>query len=241
MCSSYFKEYAFYIGERGWRSMTTIFLAVVALSVVAGVISRAILTFSPTRLKRLVSFRRVIGALAILSILLPGVAGAHGSLAREEDTCVQRVGGNLVHFNAYQPQNEARAQYCTDIPGEGDTFLVVDLVDPGLRNMPVGVRVVRGDLSEITEDETVAYWPPAVHLDGVVRGEAKLAKGQYKLIITPEGFSPSSYLLRVQRIEYARITRRAIGPLTVLFVLALIGYGLSRSKRWRDWRVFGHS
>ena len=181
----------------------------VALSVVAGVIYRVTLSFSPVRLKQMVPFRRVIGALAFLTILLlPGFSHAHGNVAIEEDSCVRRVGGNLVHFNAYQPQHEAKAQYCTEIPGEGDTFLVVDLVDPGLRNMPVGVRVVRG-LSETAEDETVAYWPPATHPDGVVRGEAKLVKGLYKLIITPEGFSPSSYLLRVQQIDYATIARKA--------------------------------
>ena len=190
------------------------------------------------RPKHITLSQRMIGILVVLLILLPGIAGAHGNVTMEEDTCVQRVGGNLVHFNAYQPQNEARAQYCTEIPGEGDTFLVVDLVDPRLRNMPVGVRVVRG-LSETAEDETVAYWPPAVHLDGVVRGEAKLVKGLYKLIITPEGFSPSSYLLRVQQIDYATIARKAIGPLTVLLLLALIGYEFSKSKRLRNRRVSG--
>lgn len=225
--------------------MTTMFLAVVTLSVVAGLIDRAMLSVSPIRSNGPVPFRRVIGFLAVLPILLlpillPGLAGAHGNVTMEEDACVQRIGGNLVHFNAYQPQNEAKAQYCTEIPGEGDTFLVVDLVDPGLRNMPVGLRVVRG-LSETAEDETVAYWPPAIHLDGVVRGEAKLAKGLYKLIITPEGFSPSSYLLRVQQIDYATIARKAIGPLTVLLLLALIGYEFSKSKRWRNRRVSGHS
>jgi hypothetical protein len=183
---------------------------------------------------------RVVGVLAVLTMLFPGVAGAHGNVSIEEDACVQRVGGNLVHFNAYQPQNEAKAQYCTDIPGEGETFLVVDLLDPGLRNMPVGVRVVRG-LNETAEDETVAYWPPVTHLDGVVRGEAKLAKGLYKVIITPEGFSPSSYLLRVQQFDYGKVARNAVGPLTVLLLLALIGYELSKSKRLKNWKVTGHS
>jgi hypothetical protein len=106
--------------------------------------------------------------------------------------------------------------------------------------MPVGVRVIRG-LSETSEDETVAYWPPAVHLDGVIRGEANLAKGLYKLIITPEGFSSSSYLLRVQQIDYATIARKAIGPLTVLLLLALIGYEFSKSRRLRNRRVSGHA
>jgi hypothetical protein len=208
----------------------TIFLAVVTRSVVSGMWM--------LRLKQIPLSQRVINALAFLTILIPGLAGAHGNVTMEEDICVQRVGGNLVHFNAYQPQNEAKAQYCTEIPGEGDTFLVVDLVDPGLRNMPVGVRVVRG-LSETMEDETVAYWPPAIHLDGVIRGEAKLAKGLYKLIITTEGFSPSSYLLRVQQIDYATTARKAVGPLTVLLLLALIGYEFSKSKRLRNRRVSG--
>jgi hypothetical protein len=226
--------------------MTAVFFAVVALSVVAGMmimIERARSSCSPIRLKRSAPSRRVLGALMVLPLLFPGVVGAHGNVTMEEDTCVRRVGGNLVHFNAYQPQNEARAQYCTEIPGEGDTFLVVDLVDPGLRTMPVGVRVVRGlsEVGEGGEDQTIAYWPPAIHPDGVVRGEAKLAKGLYKLIITPEGFSPSSYLLRVQQIDYAAIARKALGPLTVLLLLALIGYEFSKSKRMRKWRVSGHS
>lgn len=184
--------------------------------------------------------RRIIRALAFLTLLLPSLASAHGNVAIEEDSCVQRVGGSLVHFNAYQPQHEAKAQYCTEIPGTGDTFLVVDLVDPALRSLPVEVRVVRG-LSETAEAQTVAYWPSATHPDGVVRGEAHLAQGLYKLIITPEGLSPSAYLLRVQQIDYAQIARKAIGPLTLLLLLALIGYELSKSKRWRNWRVFGAS
>jgi len=219
--------------------MTTMFLAVVVLSVAVGAMHGKMWSPSAVRLKQMARSHRVVGALAVLTILLPGVARAHGNVSIEEDMCVQRVGGNLVHFNAYQPQYEAKAQYCTDIPGEGDTFLVVDLVDPGLRNMPVGVRIVRG-LNETAEDQTVAYWPPATHLDGVMRGEAKLAKGLYKVIITSEGFSPSSYLLRVQQIDYGKIARKAVGPLTVLLLLALIGYELSKSKRLRGRRVHGH-
>ncbi|MEQ1844857.1 MAG: hypothetical protein ABL983_04695 [Nitrospira sp.] len=220
--------------------MMTVLLMMVALSAIAGVVYRVKLSFSTVRFKQEVSCRRVVGAFAFLMLLLPGFAHAHGTVAMEEDPCVQRVGGNLVHFNAYQPQNEAKAQYCTEIPGEGDTFLVVDLVDAGLRHTPVGVRVVRG-LSETTEGETVAYWPPATHPDGVVRGEARLAKGLYKLIISPEGFSPSSYYLRVQQVDYAKMGRQAMGPLAVFLVLALIGYEFSKSKRFMRWRAPGNS
>lgn len=212
--------------------MTAMFLAVVAFSVVAGMMHRKRWSVSRVRHTQMVRRHRVVGMLAALTILLPALANAHGNVAIEEDPCVRRVGGSLVHFNAYQPQNETKGQYCTDIPGEGDTFLVLDLMDPGLRNMPMSVRIVKG-YNNTAEDQTVAYWPPAIHPDGVARGEAKLAKGLYTFIITPEGFSPSSYLLRVQQLDYSAIARKATVPLSVLLVVGLIGYELSKSKRLR--------
>ena len=151
---------------------------------------------------------------------------------------MRRMGGNMVHFSAYQPQFEPKAQYCTEIPEVGDTFLVVDLVDPGLRTMPVGVRIIKGQGEEgggdREEDQTVAYWKPTSHPDGVVRGEANLEKGLYKVIITAEGLSPSYYLLRVQQADYSKVGRKAVGPIMVLLVLALIWYEMSKSGRLRD-------
>ncbi len=220
--------------------MTTIFLAVLALSVASRMIYTSTSMGRMLRVRNRIPYHRVIGSVALLAVLLPGFAYAHGNVTIEEDGCVRRVGGSLVHFNAYQPQNEAKAQYCTEIPGEGETFLVVDLVDSGLRTTAVGVRVVRG-LTETAEDQTVAYWPPAIHPDGVVRGETTLAKGLYTLIITPEGLSPSSYILRVQQVDYTQIARKSIGPLAILLLLALIGYELSKSKRGRNWRIFGQA
>lgn len=190
--------------------------------------------------KRMTMCYRLIGALVFPTILLPGLAAAHGNVELEQDTCVRLVGGSMVHFNAYQPQISSKAQYCTDIPDEGETFLVVDLVDPGLRNVPVGVRVVRGT-NESAEDQTVAYWPPATHPDGVLRGETTLVKGVYKVVIAPEGLSTSSYLLRVQQADYGDIGRKAMGPLTILLILALIWHEYSKSRRQKNWRVPGHS
>ena len=216
--------------------MMTISIAVVILSIITAIIYRPTVTLVPIKLKQVTPFRKLFSVLVVLPMMFPGLAGAHGNVTLEEDTCVQRVGGNLVHFNAYQPQHAAKAQYCTDIPAEGDTFLVVDLVDPVLRNLPIGVRVIKG-MSEVTEEETIAYWPPTIHPDGVLRGEAKLAKGLYRVIITPEGFSPSAYLLRVQQIDYANVAKTAIGPLTVLLLLIVIGYEVSKSTRVRSWWV----
>ena len=74
----------------------------------------------------------------LVAALYPGVAAAHGGADLEVDPCVRWVGESAVHFSTYQPQYELKAQYCTDIPQTGETFLVVDLVDPALRNVPVG-------------------------------------------------------------------------------------------------------
>jgi len=185
--------------------------------------------------------QRIVQGAATICLLVGGLfpssALAHGNVTIEEDTCMRRLGGNMVHFSAYQPQNEPKAQYCTDIPEGGDTFLVVDLVDKSLRNLPLGVRIVKGqgENGKDEEDQTVAYWKPASHPDGVVRGEAKLEKGFYRLIITAEGLSPSSYLLRVQQVDYSKIGRKAVGPVMVLLVLALVGYELSKGGRMRRW------
>ncbi|MEQ1680529.1 MAG: hypothetical protein E8D52_12115 [Nitrospira sp.] len=174
--------------------------------------------------------------LVLVTVIGPTAAVAHGNVAMEEDSCVRKIGGNMVHFSAYQPQIEPKAQYCTEIPDVGDTFLVLDLVDPSLRNMPVGVKIIQG-VNEDEQDEakTVAYWKPVSHPDGIVRGEATLEKGLYKLIITAEGLSPSTYLLRVQQADYSKLGRAALGPLAVLLVLGVVGYELSKSIRVRGW------
>ena len=187
--------------------------------------------------------RRISQAILITCILLaglsPDIGWAHGAVSLEDDICVRRMGGNMVHFSAYQPQFEPKAQYCTDIPEGGDTFLVVDLVDPGLRSMPIGVRVIKGTGGgETEEDQTVVYWKPTSHPDGVVRGEANLEKGLYKVIITADGLSPSYYLLRVQQVDYSKIGRKAVGPMMVLLVIALIWYELSKSGRLGAWWPF---
>jgi hypothetical protein len=175
-------------------------------------------------------------AFVLVAVIGPTAAVAHGNVSIEDDICVRRIGGNMVHFSAYQPQIEPKAQYCTEIPDVGDTFLVVDLVDPSLRTMPVGVKIIQGvNENEQDEAKTVAYWKPASHPDGIVRGEATLEKGLYKLIITAEGLSPSTYLLRVQQADYSKIGRSALGPLALLLVLAVVGYELSKSVRVRGW------
>lgn len=175
-------------------------------------------------------------AFILIAALYAGAAGAHGKESLEEDSCVRRIGENMVHLSAYQPQFDATGQYCTEIPKGGDTYLVVDLVDPALRDMQIGMRVIKG--TNENEDETVSLLRPSYHPDGVIRGETSLDQGLYTVIITAEGLPPLSYRypLRVQMVNYANIFRTAVGPLIGLLLLGLLAYKLMKSKRMQRWR-----
>lgn len=174
--------------------------------------------------------------LALAAALYCGAAGAHGKVTMEEDTCMRRMGDNsMVHLSAYQPQYEPGDQYCTEIPKEGETFLVVDLVDQALRDIPVGMRIVRG--TSEAEDETVTYVRPSYHPDGVIKGETTLDKGLYTVFITGDAVPPVHYQypLRVRMINYTNIFRSAIGPLIVMMLLSLFAYKIVKSRRMRNW------
>ena len=161
--------------------------------------------------------RHVIWAGAMVLVLAPalyhpGVAAAHGNTDMEQDPCMRRAGERQVHFSAYQPQYELKDQYCTEIPKEGDTFLVVDLVDKALRNEPVGMRVVKGNgNNKEADDQIVADVRPSTHPDGVLRSEVRLDEGLYTVIIASENqnlLKRPQYLLRVHMIEIGRASCR---------------------------------
>jgi hypothetical protein len=175
--------------------------------------------------------------LLLVAALYPGAAVAHEGADLEVDPCVRWVGESAVHFNAYQPQYELKTQYCTDIPKTGETFLVVDLVDPALRTAPAGLRIVKGSGNNEGEAQMVADWRPSHHPTGVVSGEATLDEGLYTVIITAEGRNSSryQYLLRVQMIDDQKLMRSVVVPLIGGLLCVWLGYKLVRSKWLRNW------
>ena len=182
--------------------------------------------------------------IAAAGLLLAGVlahssmAAAHGTASGEDDPCLRQVGERVVHFNAYQPQYEVKAQYCTDIPKAGETFLVVDLVDPALRSEPVGMRIVKGGGNDDTEDELVADIRPSTHPDGVLRSEVRLDEGLYTVTIASEKqnlMKRPQYLLRVQMTDYQKLVQTLAVPLFGVLLVAWLGYKLIRSTWLRNW------
>lgn len=173
--------------------------------------------------------------IVIATALSAGTAYGHGKEALEEDSCMRQIGENMIHLSVYQPQVDETGHYCTDIPAAGNTVLVVDLVDPPLREIPIGVKLIKGSREE--DGEVLADIRASIYEDGVISTQQELGEGRHLLVITADGMPPMKYLyhLRVEMINYAEVFRATIGPTVGLLLLALIGYKIFKSKRFRNW------
>jgi hypothetical protein len=183
---------------------------------------------------------RVSAAVLMLVVALyyPDGAAAHGNTDIDQDPCMRKLGESILHFSAYQPQYELKDQYCTEIPQEGDTFLVVDLMDSTLRNEPVGMRIVKGNGSKEADLQIVADVRPSTHPDGVLRSEVRLDEGLYTVTIESEKLNRlkrPQYLLRVHMIDYQKLVLSIAGPLIGVLLFAWLVYKLIRSKWLREW------
>ncbi len=176
-----------------------------------------------------------IAVFILVMALYTSTASAHGKVAMEDDSCMRRIGENMIHLSTYQPQVNESGHYCTDIPKAGSTVLVIDLVDPALRDMPIGVKVIKG--SNASEGETITNTRPALYQDGVISMSSALDQGKYLVQVTAEGVPPLhyEYHMRVEMINYADVFRASIGPAVGLLLTTILGYKLIRSKRFRDW------
>jgi hypothetical protein len=176
-----------------------------------------------------------IAAIILVTALYTGTAGAHGKVAMEEDSCMRRIGENMIHLSVYQPQIDESGHYCTDVPKVGNTIFVIDLVDPALRDIPIGMKVIKG--SNATDGEVINTIRPAVYQDGVINIQTQLDQGKHVITLTAEGVPPLNYEyhLRVEMVNYANVFRAAIGPVVGLLLTTLLGYKLVRSRRFKDW------
>ena len=160
-----------------------------------------------------------------------GVVSAHGKVSLESDICIRNIAGSMVHLSTYQPQYDPEAEYCTEIPQEGETFWVIDLIDQALRSMPIAIQIVRGSGNNISEAVTSLY--STNHPDGIIKGEFNLAEGDYTMLITGEGVPPLryEYPLRIQMVNYGDIFRTAVPYLLAFVLLVLFSNKLLKRNR----------
>lgn len=178
------------------------------------------------------------GIAAVFAIALAvhtQTVGAHGKVAMEEDSCMRRIGENMIHLSAYQPQEDKEGHYCTEIPKAGNAILVIDLVDPSLREMPIAVKIGRG--GKVGEGEIITNLRSTTYGDGVISTQSSFDQGEYYILVTAEGIPPLNYeyRVRVEMINYANVFRAAIGPTVGILLTLLLGYKLIRSRRFREW------
>jgi hypothetical protein len=144
---------------------------------------------------------RGVGACLLAMALLTSGADAHGGLRSNKNLCVLRIGPDTMHFTGYQPF-ESRDEFCEDIPQVGPTVIVLDYVEPELRDMTAEIRIIKdvnragitGKAVELTDEElssdhlapiTESYLPAKLYPNGTVNFEHFFAKaGNYIGIVT---------------------------------------------------------
>jgi len=182
--------------------------------------------------------RKIIdkGVIAVIFLLLfySGLAAAHGKVSLESDVCVRNISGSMIHLSTYQPQYDPEAEYCTEIPKEGQTVWVLDLVDQALRDMPIDIKIVKGSGNALSDTVTALY--STNHTDGIIKGEFDLDEGQYTLFVTGEGVPPLQYEypLRIQMTNYTELMTAAIPYIITFLLIALITDKLLKRREMRN-------
>lgn len=177
----------------------------------------------------------------------PGIR-AHGEVMSEDDACVIRIGVFEGHFKLYQPRDRQQEEFCEDLPGAGETVLVMEYLSPALREAPLELRIIRDldglkqyarqadvDRIEDLEAVTVFHQPPQVHPDVFTAVFTIDQPGWYIGILTarhPEGHR--SYAA-VFPIEAGFTGPGYFVPLLLVLALMQLGYWWMNGRlgRWR--------
>lgn len=123
-----------------------------------------------------------------VALVLPERAAAHGGVKLEQDECVLKIGPSTMHFVGYQRSGEEQ-EFCEDIAQTGPTVIGLTAVSADLRDMAIGVRVIKdvGAEKEKADIEaaTVFYRAPKVYQNGSMTFEHDFKEpGHYVGIVT---------------------------------------------------------
>jgi hypothetical protein len=131
----------------------------------------------------------LIAVMAMAGGLVSTAAWAHRG-GGPNDPCERRLGASLVHLTLYQPNFDPDAEYCNEVPRQGETVLVVDVEGDRLRQAPIALEMIASDGSGPRKILSV---PPRIYRRGVVDVEVTLDSG-------------SDYLARVVLLDAANET-----------------------------------
>jgi hypothetical protein len=87
--------------------------------------------------------RRIRTLSSALLAVAAASAWAHGGVGIEDDKCILRIGSDRAHFAGYQPEHRASQEFCEDFPEVGRAVIVIDFIQPALRERVVEFRILR--------------------------------------------------------------------------------------------------
>lgn len=163
---------------------------------------------------------------AALVGLPPSTAQAHGGLSMDSDICKLRLGPYNMHFTGYQPDSDGNKEFCEDIPKVGPTVIVMDEIEPELRDLPIEVRIISDTGNENDLDAiTLVHLAPKVYVSGSVPLEYTFEKaGRYVGLVTAG--EQGQY---VSRFPFSvGVKRPPYGKYALLLGTVLLGFGLYR-------------
>jgi cytochrome oxidase Cu insertion factor (SCO1/SenC/PrrC family) len=157
----------------------------------------------------------------------PAIAWAH-RFGGPNDPCERKIGKSLIHITLYQPQFDPDGEYCEEVPREGVTVLVVDVLGEELRKVPMGLEVVA--IGESQAPRTILSLPPEVYRRGVMDAQmAFTAESRYVARISLKGSGPGKSRVLSFPIRVGSWYRPLIVPsLMVLGVVALTAMSVIR-------------
>ncbi|MBV8137510.1 MAG: SCO family protein [Deltaproteobacteria bacterium] len=162
--------------------------------------------------------------------IAPSPAHAH-KFGGPNDPCERKLGASLIHITLYQPQFDPDAEYCDEVPREGNTVFVLDTQGDELRRVPIGVRILA--IGRDGSMHPAVSLAPVVYPRGVVDTQVNLAEGfGYQATVSigsPGGAGATEYSFPIRvRAWY----RALVMPfLLVLGVLALVAISIIRYRR----------
>jgi len=94
--------------------------------------------------------------LSLIIFLFPIYSFAHGGVPIDQDKCIINLTGKSVensfriHFSTYQfndsedkqKNGDVGQEFCQELPGEGKTYFVFDLISRELRNSPIRFEII---------------------------------------------------------------------------------------------------
>ncbi|MBG0808826.1 hypothetical protein IY145_05510 [Methylosinus sp. H3A] len=128
-------------------------------------------------------------------------ASARGDLVPDKDSCVLKIGPELMYFAGYQPGDAQQRKFCEDAPRLGETIFVFDYAAPELREMKAGFRILRqtddGEDPIVTEATTAAFLAPQIYPKGTFSFAHVFAEpGDFVGVVTVDGSAGEHWTAR---------------------------------------------